>query len=291
MEHKSEKNFKYKPLIIDGAIGSLLQQNKVYIHPILWSSYANLISPEEVKKVHSAYISAGADIITTNTFRTNPISFHNSSLNIDYEDFVAKSVKLAKDLTDQSEGLILAGSNAPAEDCYQKERNVSKSKLESNHKKHIELLWKYGCDFVLNETQSHLDEIEIICEYCYENKIEYVISFYFDENRKILSGEDLNSIIKDVMQYSPKAIGFNCIFNDTFNQVFSNLDLEYKWGFYLNCGGGKLTDKNIVCGVDPSQYLESIKYYLDKKPYFLGSCCGSIPGHISKIREFIDENY
>ena len=157
-----------RPLILDGAMGSMLQSLKVKAKGSLWMSNANIESPERVIEVHKEYIAAGADIITTNTFRTNPAALNEFS-EIDQNKFVKESVALAlqarKDLP-----ILVAGSNAPAEDCYQEERTISKKELSHNHKKHIDLLMSAGCDFILNETQSHTDEIKIIAQYCNQQK-------------------------------------------------------------------------------------------------------------------------
>src|SRR5690606_37986424 len=106
-------------------------------------------------------------------------------------NFVRKSVTIAIEARDNLPVLI-AGSNAPAEDCYQAERTLSKKDITYNHHKHIDLLMNAGCDFVLNETQSHIDEILIICKYCRKENIPFVISLFFNDELKLLSGEKLS---------------------------------------------------------------------------------------------------
>ncbi len=142
-------------------------------------------------------MSAGADIITTNTFRTNPAAFEGAGYPFDSK-YVKEAVKIAKSAAENTK-VIIAGSNPPAEDCYQKERNITYNQLEKNHFKHIELLMVNGVDFILNETQSHFDEIKIICTYCSRNNIPYIVSFYFDENLTIFSGEQINYVVEYTM--------------------------------------------------------------------------------------------
>ena len=57
-----------RPLILDGAMGSLLQQHGVPRDEHLWMSLANITHPDAVTELHKQYIKAGADIIKTNTF-------------------------------------------------------------------------------------------------------------------------------------------------------------------------------------------------------------------------------
>ncbi len=277
-----------RPLILDGAMGSMLQHEGVKSSGSMWMSKINLENPDIVFKIHRRYILAGADIITTNTFRTNPHAVENSGFRINQKTLVKKSVELA---LRAAEGypVFVAGSNPPAEDCYKAGRNVSLKLLKENHSKHIESLAESGSHFILNETQSHLDEIKIIAEFCSRNNIPYVMSLYTDENLKLLSGEPLRLAIKVIEDYGPMAIGINCIMPATFLKFYGKNSLKYLWGTYLNCGSGNFTDENISCGVSPEKYGELVSELLNKKPSFIGSCCGSSPQHTKIIKKILDE--
>jgi homocysteine S-methyltransferase len=161
-----------------------------------------------------------------------------------------------------------------------------------NHKNHIDLLIDSGVDFVLNETQSHFDELQIICDHCDRNNIPYVVSLYVLDILKILSGESLENILSFVKDHEVMAIGFNCISPNLFLNIIGSIQLPDRWGFYLNCGSGKPTDKFIYCGIQPDEYLGTVKNSMPYKPSFIGSCCGSNPSHIQKIKEYLDgQNY
>jgi homocysteine S-methyltransferase len=58
----------YKPLLLDGAMGSYLQQKGLTTDDLLWTTYINQTNPDLIIQTHMEYIEAGADIITTNTF-------------------------------------------------------------------------------------------------------------------------------------------------------------------------------------------------------------------------------
>lgn len=292
MVHSFQNNFlteKSKKLgrllLLDGAMGSLLQEMNVPVDDHLWMSKAILDQPEVIKSIYKDYIKSGVDIITTNTFRTNPSAVNNFP--IKSELLVKEALKIAKESALNSEVLI-AGSNPPAEDCYQVKRTINKSAIENNHKHHIELLIQNGSDFILNETQSHIDEIEIICEYSSKNNIPFIISLFVTEELNILSGEKLFDVINFIKKYEPLAISFNCIKISTFNKIFNEIDLDFNWGLYLNCGDGTFKNKDIKCGVSPEDYSKTIGNYLDKKPLFVGACCGSSPDHIKELKKLLD---
>ncbi|MGE5399137.1 MAG: homocysteine S-methyltransferase family protein [Ignavibacteriales bacterium] len=278
----------HRPLILDGAMGSLLQQRGVKEDDWLWTSIAGIEHGEAVQSIHKEYIEAGADIITTNTFRSNPAAVKNSSRTGITSDYLVKTnVELAKSARG---GLpvIIAGSNAPAEDCYQVNRTLQLRDLEENHEQHIDSLMLNGCDFVLNETQSHFDEISIICNYCSKNDIPFIVSIFFTGDLKLLSGENIEDVIRFLQDYNPLAIGFNCIRPDVFVNFIKNHNPDYSWGTYLNCGSGNYTDKIITCGISGQEYARIVSGLLQFNPCFVGACCGSNNNHIEKIRETVN---
>jgi homocysteine S-methyltransferase len=282
-----------RPLILDGAMGSLLQQNGVQRDEHLWMSLANLTHPEKVIELHRQYINAGADIITTNTFRTNPYAINEFSLKEkkrypELNVFVEKSVELTRRAV-QGTSVLIAGSNSPTEDCYKKETRLTKEDYYRNHEEHIKRLFQSHCHFILNETQSHYEEIEVISSICLKEKIPFVVSIFFDDDLRLLSGEPVDTAIQNILRFEPLAIGFNCIKPETFLSYISKHELEFNWGVYMNCGSGNYRDAIITPGINPSEYKEIVKKVLKNNPAFIGGCCGTTPDHIAKIKEIFDE--
>lgn len=278
---------KKRPLILDGAMGSALQ-DKIKDYNLLWSSWLNIENPEAVLSLHKNYIKSGAEIITTNTFRTNPHFYHKYDLKYSLREFVTAGVHLAKIARGNTEVLI-AGSNPPAEDCYQVERTISLKEITSNHRDHIDLLFETGADFILNETQSHFDEIKVICQHCSKNKIPFVVSILVNENLKILSGEDVSEVIKYILPFHPLAISFNCFTPDIYKKLFETVPIDFNTGFYFNCGSGAFSASKIECHISPDAYMGTVSKYITANSVFVGTCCGSSPNHTEKITAYFDE--
>ena len=87
MKYAPEDIIQQKILILDGAMGTMIQKHKLKEedyrgerfkdHPRLQKGNNDLLSltkPEIIKAIHRQYLEAGADIITTNTFNSNRIS-------------------------------------------------------------------------------------------------------------------------------------------------------------------------------------------------------------------------
>jgi len=274
-------------------MGSLLEQQDVPRDESLWMSAANITHPDVVTELHKQYINAGADIITTNTFRTNPAAIREYSATkdknyLDLQNFTEKSVELARKAA-YGTPVLIAGSNPPAEDCYQVECKLTKEEYYRNHEIHIKELYINKCHFILNETQSHYEEIEIISSICMKEKIPFVVSIFLDDNFSLLSGETVDSAIQNILKYEPLAIGFNCIRPETFLEFISNRQMNFNWGVYMNCGNGDYKDDIIIPGISPDEYKEIVKRVLKYNPTFIGGCCGTTPEHIKKIKEIFDE--
>ena len=275
-----------RPLILDGAIGSQLQMSGVKLHPYLWTSFQNISNPQAIIELHKNYIEAGADIITTNTFRTNPLAYEKAKISISNFDFVKNSVQLANSASKDYKNIIVAGSNPPAEDSYQRNRTVPFSSIVKNHEEHIEMLWESGVDILLNETQSHLDEIKVICEHCSKYSIPFVLSLLITEELRIFSGETLKYILDFVKYYSPVAVSLNCIFPNVFLKYLSGNSFNYQWGFYLNCGSSYYTEKTLSIGVSPFDYIKIVSESINEKLLFVGHCCGSNPRYTKILRDY-----
>src|SRR3989304_6969698 len=94
-----------RPLILDGAMGSLLLQRGFASKGSSWMTTVNNDSPESVYTIHKEYIDAGADIITTNTFRTNPNALERLGIS-NASTYVNEAVDLAKKSSGDKKVLI-----------------------------------------------------------------------------------------------------------------------------------------------------------------------------------------
>ena len=107
--------------LLDGAMGSQLIQRGLHLPKHIWSAQANIDAQEIVYDIHKKYIDAGANYITTNTFRSTPRSYQKIGLNI--EDATKTAVISLKNAVLQAKKASndrckVLGSIAPLEDCY-----------------------------------------------------------------------------------------------------------------------------------------------------------------------------
>jgi S-methylmethionine-dependent homocysteine/selenocysteine methylase len=151
---------KRSPLLLDGAIGTLLAERGVDTGLPLWSAGALLAAPAAVRRIHMEYLLAGADILTTDTFRTTGRTFVAAGLPDDSAEFTAQAVALALEAraqTGRTEALI-AGSMGPLEDCYRPDLVPPEDNIRREQREHADRLVKAGADFLFLETMGTIGE-------------------------------------------------------------------------------------------------------------------------------------
>src|SRR5512135_2602497 len=90
-------------LLLDGATGTELQRRGVDTTLPLWSARALLQAPAVLHAIHGDYIAAGADIITTNTFRTHRRTLTRAGLGDRTRELTQLAVRLAREAAQQAD--------------------------------------------------------------------------------------------------------------------------------------------------------------------------------------------
>jgi len=81
--------------IFDGAMGSVLYTRGVFVN--ICFDELNLSNPEIVRRIHQEYVSAGSEILETNTFGANPVKLSSHNLGDRTEEINEKAAHLARD--------------------------------------------------------------------------------------------------------------------------------------------------------------------------------------------------
>ena len=108
-----------RPLLLDGATGTELNRRGVSTALPLWSALGLIERPEVVRAIHLDYVRAGADILVTNTFRTNRRTLERAALADDaVKDLPRRAVALAQEARAAGGrgGGLIGRAQAPRED-------------------------------------------------------------------------------------------------------------------------------------------------------------------------------
>ena len=138
------KNIK----LLDGAMGSEFIRRGINLPEHIWSAHLNLEASEVIYKIHKEYLDAGADYLTTNTFRATPRAYSKIGLSLKEAEKSAElslksAIRIAKNAANENTEIL--GSIAPLEDCYTPELFPG---VDAAKKEFRELnLMKYPLDF------------------------------------------------------------------------------------------------------------------------------------------------
>ena len=100
-------------IVLDGATGTEIKRLGGKMDSAAWCAVANITSPEKVQNVHEAYLRAGADVITTNTFATCRHVLAGAGMDDDTVAINQQAVTLARNARDAvalSRPVAIAGS-------------------------------------------------------------------------------------------------------------------------------------------------------------------------------------
>ena len=276
-------------LIINGAMGTELMDQGIMLPLPLWSAQANTGQPQIVQNIHQKYVDAGADIITTNTFRTTTWSYRRAEYSPKRAQRKAKeSLMKAIDLGRSVNPKILAGSITSINDCYEPDKFPGKSIAEDSYGETLEWFTEAGVEHIFLETMGHLEEIKIAID-ASKNISELYLSLIIKDKEHLLSGH----LIEDVFPIVNDKISCLMLICNTIDITIRVLDSfinnwNSKWGVYPNLGLTKPEpDGKMIQKVDDDEFERTMISYIKKSPTIIGACCGSSPKHIRKIKNLL----
>jgi S-methylmethionine-dependent homocysteine/selenocysteine methylase len=243
-----------------------------------------------VEAIHREYVEAGADIITTNTFRTHRRSLAAAGMGDRAEELTRLAFELAARARDEvGVDVLIAGSMAPLEDCYHPERVPAEERLRAEHQDIAENLAKAGVDLLLLESMGTLEEIDAASRAARATGIPFIASAIPREDGELLGGQSLAEMVRLLEPRDPLALMVNCGDHRAVSAALGRL-LAAKpvvpVGAYANMGrpadgtGWSFTDE-----LSPESYAEVAREWVRMGARVVGGCCGTTPAHIQALAD------
>ena len=274
-------------LFCDGGMGSLLQEAglKPGELPGTW----NITHPEELVKIHKAYLEAGADIVTTNTFGVDRLKY-NETTEFQLEPVIRAAVANAKEAIRQSgkqawigldmgpTGKLLRPMGDLAfEDCYAIYREV------------VEIGTDAGADFVLIETMSDSYETKAAVLAAKEGcNLPIFVTVTFDERGKLLTGGSPASIVAMLEGLGVDVLGMNCGLGPVqMKEILKDILEVSSTPVMINPNAGLPRSENgkTVYDIDAAHFAKTVEEIVDMGARIVGGCCGTTPEHIRMVAE------
>lgn len=273
---------KEKVLCLDGGMGSQVQNRlKSYSGP---PDFLNLTNPETIVAIHREYVEAGADVVLTNTFNTNP--FKKGMTDETIREIIPKAIENARAsgasyvLYDMTTLGKLLGVDLSFEEAYRGYLNI------------LEKLDPTQIDGLFIETMADLNEakVAVLAAKATHPKLPIVVSMTYDSQHKTLTGSDPTACAMVLEGLGVQGIGVNC---STGPEDMVSIVKDYLSSTSLpifvkpNAGMPKLVDGENLYDVTPQAFAEEMKSLLDLNVAAVGGCCGTTPAHIRMLMELV----
>ena len=281
-------------LILDGAMGTELNRRGVNTELPLWTADSNILYPDLVQSIHEDYIQSGADIITTNTFRTTSWTYKRAG----YTDIISekrakKSLYSAVECAHKaSKGSVkIAGSITSLNDCYIPSNFPGRNVAIDVYGQTLDWLIDSGVDVILFETMGSFEEIDVALSLSSKYEKPIWLSVIMKDAKLILDGTPIEKILLLANHHLVEAFLFNC--NNLYKTILSLKNVQDSWegmfGTYPNLGIKDYSDEYFDV-LSKKKFTDEIKNILKFNPSIIGCCCGSSPYHIKILKEQIRRN-
>ncbi len=288
MTNKLMEKLEQQVLIFDGAIGTEIYNRNFFVNV----SYdaLSLSNPEIIKNIHSSYVEAGADVITTNTYGANRHSLSKFGLGDKVKEINLASVKLAKE--GASEGVLLAGSIGPI-GKPQPEIGLTKDKIIEILVEQISILAESEVDFIMFETLISTQDIEFAISAINQFKnVPYVLSCSVNRNGELIKGQSYIDGISYIQnaKNKPTALGFNC--SEGPEGMLSSIELlvpqlDYPIIAQPNAGYPKVIEGRSIYMSSPEYLSTYATKFINLGVRGVGGCCGTTPDHTNDLARTI----
>jgi len=284
-----EKLDNRKLVILDGAMGSELEKSGAKMDKNLWCGTCSVEFPELVRKVHEDYIEAGADVITTNTYASTPISMKNYGLEDSIERFNQKSVEIAKKAIENSKKNIALAGSVSASGSYYK---LGVKAMIPGFNEQLKILTEEGVDLIILEamsSQADIVQTMIECSAKINIPVWLSVSCVIDDKTKnIMLGyndsmdsppEIYENFENSLNRFAKLHKGPILIAHSDISVTGKALEVAKKnfsgiLGAYPNTGHYEKPHWKFADDVTPNDYLEYAKSWLKSGAQIIGGCCG-----------------
>ena len=241
-DHPVETLLKQRILILDGAMGTMIQRHKLDEGDYRGERFADwpcdlqgnndllvLTQPSIILSIHEAYLEAGADIVETNSFGANRISMADYEMESLAFEMSESSARLAREAADKytspEKPRFVAGVLGPTNRTASISpdvndaslRNVTFEALVAAYMESARGLIAGGCDLLLIETvfdTLNAKAAVFACEQVFDTdgvRLPVMISGTItDQSGRTLSGQTTEAFYNSLRHAKPISVGLNC---------------------------------------------------------------------------------
>ncbi|MEQ5756263.1 MULTISPECIES: methionine synthase [unclassified Providencia] len=317
-----EQELKKRILVLDGAMGTMIQQHKLSEAQFRGERFADwpsdlkgnndllvLTQPDIIRDIHSQYFEAGADIVETNTFNSTSIAMADYKMESLSAEINEVAARLARECADEwtrktpDQPRYVAGVLGPTnrtasispdvnDPAY---RNITFDQLVEAYRESTRSLVKGGVDLIMIETifdtlnaKAAIFAVETELEALGVSLPIMISGTITDASGRTLSGQTTEAFYNSLRHAQPISFGLNCALGpDELRQYIAELSriAECYVSAHPNAG---LPNAFGEYDLDAQNMAEQIHEWATAGFLnIVGGCCGTTPLHIKKMAEAV----
>lgn len=316
MSQFSKSILKDRVLVLDGAMGTMIQQHKFTESDFRGERFADypsdlkgnndllsLTQPAIIKDIHRAYLDAGADIIETNTFSSTSIAMADYNMQDLVWELNEQSAKIAKEVAAEYTDIprFVAGAIGPTNRTASLSPDVNNpgfratsfDELKIAYKQQAEALAAGGVDIFLVETVFDTLNCKAALMAIQELKDEKDIDIpvmvsgtITDASGRTLSGQTVEAFWNSIRHFPLLSVGFNCALGADQLKIYLQ-QLARVSDIAISCHPNAGLPNEFGEYDETAEEMSTIvKSYLDEGLVnIIGGCCGTRPAHIKAIAD------
>lgn len=317
-EELLKQAIKQRILILDGAMGTMIQEYKLDEADYRGAPYKDwhcdikgnndllaITQPKIIKDIHLAYLDAGADIIETNTFNATTISMADYDMQDISRQINLSAAQLAREAADEMTKLtpekprFVAGVLGPTSRTASispdvndpGKRNVHFDELVEAYTESTIALIEGGVDLILVETifdtlnaKAALFAVDEVFEKLGKTLPIMISGTITDASGRTLSGQTTEAFYYSMRHAKPFSIGLNCALGpDLLRQYVAELSRISECAVSAHPNAG-LPNEFGEYDMMSDEMSEHIKEWAESGLVnIVGGCCGSTPSHIAAL--------
>jgi 5-methyltetrahydrofolate--homocysteine methyltransferase len=283
--------------LLDGAMGTQLIARGINVGKC--NDYLNIESPDIISEIHTAYLQAGSDAVTTNTFSANQYALTRHGMAQEAVEINKAGVKIARQAAGKEHYVF--GDIGPTGDFLEPLGQLRPAECKEAYVQQAEALLTEGVDGLIIETVTALDEMVLIIQAVKSvcGDLPVFASMSFDktgDDFKTMMGVGVEAMVTTIIPLGIDAIGFNCgtatldEYVELADKLFSavrKLSEDVLVFTQPNAGKPELVDGKAVYKVTPEAFAEAAGKIYSTGINIIGGCCGTSPEHIKALADKI----
>lgn len=299
-----KKELEKRILVLDGAMGTMIQAADLTAEDFDGEDYEGCneyltrTAPNVIESIHEAYLEAGSDIISTNTFGATSIVLDEYDLGYMALELNIESAQIAKKAAEKysttEKPRYVAGAMGPTTKTLSVTGGTTFDILIDNYEEQARGLIIGGADLLLLETSQDMLNVKagfLGIKKAFETtgkELPLMISGTIEPMGTTLAGQDIEAFYVSLEHMKPLSVGLNCATGPEFMtdhiRTLSGL-ANTAVSCYPNAG---LPDEEGNYHESPDSLAKKLVAFA-KQGWLnlIGGCCGTTPEHIKALTEAV----